>query len=291
MRIGIRPTVDLVFKNIFGSPEHSHLTLSFLNSLLPLVDAPLASSIDIVNPFKLAEFSGDKEIAVDIHARDETGRDFQVEMQVRSNPSLPDRMHDNWARIFMSQLRRGQEYQRHKPVVSVWILGATCFADSSWLHAFRTCDLQRGTKLGESLLIVTIELGKRAALPDLSEEVIFRPGIDEWLYLLAHGEDIDPEGPRYGEVEKDIREAVEIMETYSKAQKARYTYDRRLEWERLRAEEIREIQESREARENGRAEGLAEGRVEVARRLKERGMDLETIASITQLELEVVKRL
>ena len=86
------------------------------------------------------------------------------------------------------------------------------------------------------------------------------------------------------------------METYTKAQKARYTYDRRLEWERLRAEEIRENQE---ARENGRAEGLAEGhaegltegRAEVARRLKERGMDLETIASITRLELEDVKRL
>jgi predicted transposase/invertase (TIGR01784 family) len=135
-----------------------------------------------------------------------------------------------------------------------------------------------------------------ACRPTIEGIRIFTPGIDKWLYLLAHGEDIDPEGPRYGEVEKDIQEAVEIMETYTKAQKARYTYDRRLEWERLRAEEIRENQE---ARENGRAEGLAEGhaegltegRAEVARRLKERGMDLETIASITRLELEDVKRL
>ena len=45
MRIGIRSTVDVVFKNIFGSPEHSHLTLSFLNSLLPLVDAPPATRL------------------------------------------------------------------------------------------------------------------------------------------------------------------------------------------------------------------------------------------------------
>ena len=130
------------------------------------------------------------------------------------------RMFDNWARLYASQLRRGEDYRLHKPVISIWILGQNYFPGPEWLHIYPSCKLDRTPMWGDHLLIVTIELGKRAALPGLSEEVIFTPGIDKWLYLLAHGEDIDPEGPRYGEVEKDIQEAVEIMETYTKAQKS-----------------------------------------------------------------------
>ena len=313
MRIGIRPTVDVVFKKIFGSPEHSHLTLSFLNSLLPLVGAPRAERIEIVNPFRLAEFSGDKEIAVDVHARDQNGRDFQVEMQVRPSPSLPERMLDNWARLFSAQIHHGEEYDSHKPVISIWILKRSCFNDSPWLHTFRAYDADHKTALGESLIVATVELGKRAALPDFGEEAIFREGIDEWLYLLARGDEIDPEGDRYGEVEGGIREAVEIMSTFTKSQKARYTYDRRLEYERVMAEWKRESEEAgraegfaqgleegrTEGRTEGRSEGRAEGRaegsheraLEDARRLKELGLDLDSIAKGTGLSREDVEGL
>ena len=62
MVLGIQPTVDVVFKKLFGSPEHSELTLSFVNSILPLVGKGKATSLEIINPFRLAEFQGDREI-------------------------------------------------------------------------------------------------------------------------------------------------------------------------------------------------------------------------------------
>ncbi len=49
MPIGIKATVDVVFKKIFGSTEHSRLTLHFLNDLLPLVGRPLATSITLAS--------------------------------------------------------------------------------------------------------------------------------------------------------------------------------------------------------------------------------------------------
>ena len=38
--IAIDPRVDVVFKNLFGSPEHPRLTMCFVNSLLAMVGLP-----------------------------------------------------------------------------------------------------------------------------------------------------------------------------------------------------------------------------------------------------------
>ena len=176
MKAGIKPTVDVVFKRIFGSPESSHLTLSFLNDLLSLVGRPKAASLEILNPWRLGEFRDDKEIAVDVRAKDEQGRDFQVEMQVRSDPAPRERMLDNWARLYAGQLGRGKSYARHRPAISIWILGHSLFAGSEWLHPIEVID--RGTSLpfGDGFLILALELEKRAALSDFDLDAIFRKG-------------------------------------------------------------------------------------------------------------------
>ena len=115
MRIGIRPTVDVVFKRIFATPAQAHITKAFLNSLLPLAKVPLIEEIRILNPFRLAEFAGDKEISVDVLARDKEGRDFQIEMQVRRDGALTSRILDNWARLYDAQIRKGEDYRLHSP--------------------------------------------------------------------------------------------------------------------------------------------------------------------------------
>jgi hypothetical protein len=78
---------------------------------------------------------------------------------------------------------------------------------------------------------------------------MFKSGIDRWLYLLARGEDLDPDSTRLAIVEPDIGEALEITSVFTKQDRARYTYEKRLDYQRwlkgsLKAE---------------RAEGLAEG--------------------------------
>jgi hypothetical protein len=50
--IEIDPRVDVVFKNLFGSPEHPRLTMSFVNSLLAMAGLPKAVQLTIQNPFQ-----------------------------------------------------------------------------------------------------------------------------------------------------------------------------------------------------------------------------------------------
>ena len=167
MSIGIKPTVDIVFKRIFGSPSESHLTLHFLNDLLPLVGRNPAESIVILNPFRLVDFRGEKEISVDVRAQDKAKRDFQIEMQIRGEDAPPSRMLDNWSRIYSGQVGRGGNYADHKPVIAIWIVVSTFFPEPQWLHCIRPIRDTGSNSFSEDFLIVIIELKKRAALPEI----------------------------------------------------------------------------------------------------------------------------
>ncbi|MEI6873531.1 MAG: Rpn family recombination-promoting nuclease/putative transposase [Spirochaetota bacterium] len=292
MRIGIKPTIDLVFKMIFGSPRHSFLTLHFLNDLLPLVHRPQAASVTITNPFRLAEFRTEKEITVDVRAQDETRRDFQIEMQVRADGAPSSRMHDTWARIYTEQIRRGESYLLHRPVISVWILGGDLYPEPQWLHCVQAVRDSSGKPCGEEFLIVVIELRKRAALPDFGDEAMFRTGIDRWLALLWYGQDIDPESPRFRGLDADIQEAAMIMDLFIKSKRARWAYDRRMDWiSRVKDWHIVDRAEGRaEGLAEGEAKGLAEGAVKTARRLKGLGIDPAIIVEGTGLTAEEVER-
>jgi predicted transposase/invertase (TIGR01784 family) len=321
MRIGIKPTVDVVFKKIFASPKHEEITRDFLNSLFPLAGVPEVTHIDILNPFKLAEFVGNKEITVDIHAKDADDREIQIEMQVRNDEALSSRMLDNWARLYSEQIEKGHDYREHHPLIALWILGQNHFKDEEWLHVFRANERASGLALSADLVIVSLELGKWEkwkALSSLAETDKFESSLDEWLWFLAEGEEIDPEGAGYGALRDAIREAVEIMRVFTKKDKARYTYERRLDWERTinawkidsqkaghaeglaEGREVGHAEGLAEGREVGLAEGLAEGRevglaegqrkqsLEDARKFKELGVSIEVIATATGLsEVEV----
>ena len=130
-------------------------------------------------------------------------------------------------------------------------------------------------------MIVTVELEKWKALSISSETDKFKSPLDEWLWFLAAGEDFDTEGAGFVRLRHEIREAVEIMQAFTKSDKARYTYERRLDWERT----INAMKS--DAQKAGFTEGLKEG-LEDARKLKELGVSIDVIANATGLpEIEV----
>jgi len=92
MKLGIKPTVDLIFKAIFGDERHAGITKSFLNDILVEIGRPKAASLEILNPFRPGHFNSDRGIVLDVRALDEGGREFQIEMQMRSFSGLPQRM-------------------------------------------------------------------------------------------------------------------------------------------------------------------------------------------------------
>lgn len=80
MSLGIQPTVDFVFKKVFGSPENLPVLIGLLNAILQR-EEPIVY-VELLNPFSYQEFADDKLVVLDIRARDSTGRWLNIEMQV-----------------------------------------------------------------------------------------------------------------------------------------------------------------------------------------------------------------
>ncbi|MGZ8217735.1 Rpn family recombination-promoting nuclease/putative transposase [Methylomagnum sp.] len=115
MKHRIDPKIDCVFKALLGAEENRNLLIHFLNAVLAAeLEAPI-SDVDILNPYNDKEFLDDKLSIVDVKARDNAGRLYQVEIQLLNYRHLPARIAYTWADLYSGQLKSGQDYDRLKP--------------------------------------------------------------------------------------------------------------------------------------------------------------------------------
>ena len=297
MKLGIRPTVDLIFKAIFGDERHANITRSFLNDILVEIGRPRAASLEILNPFRPGHFSGDKDIVLDVRAVDDRGREFQIEMQMRSFSGLPQRMLHNWASLYLATLAKGDPYAELRPLISIWILDRRLFPDAAWLHVFELRDEATSRVLHGDLTIVTIELEAWEALIGEATTGTFREGLGRWLRFLRGAQDIDPDSPPAEFTSVEFREALEIMATYTKRDARRDVYRRRFEF--LATQASLELEAKQEGRAEGKAEAQAEAeakaeakaKAEAARSFKALGVAIDIIVQGTGLSREEVEAL
>ena len=115
--IEIDPTVDFACKMLLGDPAHSRLTIHFLNAVLrpqsPIVE------VEYLNPIVLQEFDLDKLAILDILARDDRGRRFDIEVQ-RTKPGwLPQRLTYYAATQLVEQIGEGDSYHKLRPSIGM----------------------------------------------------------------------------------------------------------------------------------------------------------------------------
>ena len=76
------PTVDMVFKRLFGVQEHKHILICFLNGILEKKPGEHIVDVTITDPNNIPERDRDKYSAVDVKCIDEQHKHYIVEMQV-----------------------------------------------------------------------------------------------------------------------------------------------------------------------------------------------------------------
>jgi hypothetical protein len=300
--IGISPTVDVIFKLLFGNADHPDLAMALLNAVLPVAGRPRVQSVEFLNPFSLAEFTGDKEIVVDVRVRDETGCDYHIEMQIERHADLPRRMLDNWSRLYDRQIGAGQEYTDHRPLVCLWILDERIPDMPRWFDAVDMTRRSDGKPISRDFLIIVLQLERWRTLYSVhpgfmipfergktlkrgSEDSILEGEASEELHalmrFLAESQEWDP-GERAAKTDPDwIGEALDIMIAFTKEEAERDIYDRRIEAERVRKALIR----------RGLEEGIAIGEAKTARKMKTMGLSADLIAAATGLSMEEVANL
>ncbi|WP_261363403.1 Rpn family recombination-promoting nuclease/putative transposase [Roseiconus lacunae] len=102
MPLGIRPTVDFVFKLLFGSLENTDLLIHLLNAVLK-PESPI-EEVEILNPYNDKMFEDDKLSIVDVKARDSSGAWYVIEVQTTIPVELRNRLVFYTAELFSRQM-------------------------------------------------------------------------------------------------------------------------------------------------------------------------------------------
>jgi predicted transposase/invertase (TIGR01784 family) len=247
MIIDVCPTVDFAFKLMLGSPEHTAVTVHFLNAVLD--SGPRITQATILNPFLGKETADDKLSVLDIKARDELGRYLNIEMQTSAATGLRQRLAYYAGRLYVDQMREGMDYISLCPAISICVLTQAIFPRVPALHLDFRLREKRGLTLAEELQVHLVELPKSQATPHNISTV---SPLERWAFLLLYADHIDTDELRDLLPDPEFHDALGVLEMITQTPETRELYEARLKAKR--------DEEARLA--YARSEGLAEGRTE-----------------------------
>ena len=71
---------DIAFRKIFGNENKKEVLISFLNAILDFEEKHKIADATILNPYQLPKFRDGEATIIDVKAKDQSGREFIVEM-------------------------------------------------------------------------------------------------------------------------------------------------------------------------------------------------------------------
>ena len=255
MLIGIDLLIDFAAQRLLGSPEHSRITLHFLNAALAFKNRIV--DVIILNPINIKAFDADKLSILDIKAIDSIGRRFNIEVQTTRPLGLAERLTYYAARQLHEQLGEGDQYADLNPSISICVLNAIMFRhEASLQHAFqlRTAG---GLSLTDCLQVHIFELPKYV-IPSDNKPIV--DPVEQWLYFFRESPKLTAEELAYRLPDPVFSEAIGVLQMIAKNPEERQLYEDRLKAER--DEWARTAQAEKDGLERGREEGFEQGRQE-----------------------------
>ena len=281
----LNPKVDLTFKKVFG--EHPNLVKSLLNALLPLPEGMTIETVEIINPENVPENPAKKHSIVDVRCTDNKGRGFIVEMQSCWNREFFSRTLFNAASMYTKQLAKGNPFEKLKEVYALALVNDEAFdyeGDDGYMQEFYITNKKQPEDVRHDLSLIFVELVKYKPKDRGSRAIK-----ELWLRFLT---EIDEQTQKVDDVlleNPEINQALQILEMSAYTDGDMYAYNDALLEIMTHHNAMKNEREDGYAegkakgREEGRAEGAKAQALETARRMKAKGLDIETILELTGL--------
>jgi predicted transposase/invertase (TIGR01784 family) len=252
------PTLDVVFKLLFADERNRELLSALLTAVLE-PPAPI-TDVEVLNPETPRETVIEKGAVLDVRARLADGTQTHVEMQAAPHPGLRQRVLYYWARLYTSQLVRGDHYVELAPTVGVFLLSFVELPTTRFHSVFRLMEAEEQVVLADDLVIHVLELPKRPRCAPAAGEA----AVLHWCRFFAAQSELELE--QLATMDPNLRQAKNALERLSADPAAReLARERELAvWNYERGLRL--------ARREGRAEGREEGREEGERGLLRRLM-------------------
>jgi predicted transposase/invertase (TIGR01784 family) len=271
----------VAFKRLFGQEGNQDILIHFLNDVLDLGDAKV-QSVKFLPTIQDAEAMSKKESIVDILCKDQFGRQHIIEMQVARTKDFPKRAQFYAARAYGRQLNQNQTYENLKQVIFLAITNFTMFPDKKAYKSDHVIlDKHSYEHDLKDFSFTFLEL------PKFQKSMLeCKTMLEKWSYFLKHAEDM----PEYA-VEPFVGNDAILERAYQELNK---TYWNEAEMNSYESDEkrVRDNQSALDyARDVGKAEGKAEGMIDVATRMLSKGMSLTDIVELTGLTPRDIEKL
>lgn len=280
------PTVDFCFKELMKNPK---VRKGFVGAILGKDPKMIRKTILV--PTDLQKESEDDKLGIlDVLVELDDGVKMNIEMQVPYFEFWTNRVLFYISKVYTGQIKKGDDYDWLRKCIHVSILDFIHFPqDQRCYRKIVLCDAETGEQYTDLMELHILELKK---LPEQDQN---EGGIIRWMRFLG--------GKRREEFEDMAKKDEYIEEAYDELKKLSLDEQKRLEYE-LREKAIRDHNSmmrsaqrlgQKQGEEIGEKRGEKQGERLALKRLvgkkMEKGMPLDEIAELLELEPELVKEL
>jgi predicted transposase/invertase (TIGR01784 family) len=273
----LNPFTDYGFKKIFGEEASKPLLIDFLNALLPQTDKII--DLTFKNTEQLGQTDLDRKAIYDIYCENEKGEKFIVELQKAKQNYFKERTIYYSTFPIREQAEKGEWNYNLKAVYCIGILDFT-FDDyetepekSEVVHTIKLKN-QNGKTFYDKLTFIYLEM------PNFKQsETQLESRLDKWLYFIKHLEDFQT-------IPTIFADEV-FSQAFEKAELAKFGQVELANYENS----LKIYRDLKGVIDTAFDEGKIERNVEVAKKLKELGVDFEIITKSTGLTKEEIERL
>ena len=283
MRGLLDPKMDFVFKNIFGSEKHPNILISFLNATLKPKD--LITAVEIKNTDLNKGYIEDKFSRLDVKATTSNNEIINIEIQLKNEYNMIKRSLFYWSKLYSEQLNEGEDYSVLKRTICINILNFKYLKTRKFHSGYRLKEIYSNEELTDVAEIHFIEI------PKLEEGTDEKDMLVAWIEFLKN-----PESEKVRSLEMsidEIREAKDELIRMSNDDTQRELYEMRAKTLKDKISALNEAE--RKGIKKGRQEGIKEGEkskaIEIAKSLRNIGLDKETISKSTGLDLNEIEKL
>ena len=291
----MKPSIDFVFKKLFGAEESKESLISLLNAIIKS-DSPIIN-VEILNNDLNKEHNEGKFSRLDIKAKTDKGELINIEIQVKNEYNMVQRTLYYWSRIYTDQLSSTRDYSELVRTICINILNFKLLDNDRYHNTYRLKEINTNEELTDIEEIHFIELPKSKHVD--KDEVNNIDSLLKWTEFIK-----EPES----EIVKILETTDEVLRN-AKTQLYKISLDkdsiaRYREFEKRMYDETSALNSSkREGKEEGLKEGKEEGLKEgeargklkanrkIAKNLLSKGLELKEIAKILELDENLVEEI
>jgi predicted transposase/invertase (TIGR01784 family) len=273
----LNPFTDFGFKKIFGEEASKPLIIDFLNALLPENDKIV--DLTFKNNEQLGQTDLDRKAIYDIYCENEKGEKFIVELQKAKQNYFKERTIYYSTFPIREQAEKGEWNYELKAVYCIGILDFT-FDDyetepekSEVVHTIKLKN-QHGKTFYDKLTFIYLEM------PNFNrKEIELETRLDKWLYFIKHLED-------FQSIPTIIADEV-FNQAFEKAELAKFGQAELVNYENS----LKIYRDLKGVINTAFDDGKLERSIEIAIKLKAKGMEIDFISETTGLTKEEIERL